>query len=36
MLKSSQYQHTKVIGVTVGITAHLENILLFPSLPFVQ
>ena len=36
MLKSSQYQHTKVIGVTVGITARLENIMLFPYLPFVQ
>ena len=36
MLKGSQYQHTKVIGVIVGIIAHLENVMLFPSLPLVQ
>ena len=36
MLKSSQYQHTKVIGATVGITAHMENVMLFPSLRLVQ
>ena len=36
MLRSSQYQHTKVIGVTIEITAHLENVLLFLFLLIVQ